>query len=71
MIKKIKKESAFDIKAKFAVNLLMTKGIEEYTLFVVNWASVYKFHWMMFAFQKSLLKEIKNQKTKMRLANEI
>jgi len=45
-------------RAKEAVKILNEKGLEEYTLYVVNWSSVYKYHWMMFAFQKALIEEL-------------
>ena len=54
-----KKVSAFKVKAEEAVRLLKTEGIESYTAYVVNWSSVYKYHWMMNAFTDALVKELR------------
>lgn len=51
--------TAFDERAKRAVEILRADGLVEYTMYVVNWSSVYKFHWMMHAFQVALMKELK------------
>jgi hypothetical protein len=52
--------SCFNARARVAVEILQERGMEEYTMYVVNWSSVYKFHWQMFAFQKALMEELKN-----------
>lgn len=51
---------AFTARARIAVEILKSKGIEEYTLYVVNWSSVYKFHWQMYAFQEALMEELED-----------
>jgi len=54
------KVPTFTARARIAVEILKSKGIEEYTLYVVNWSSVYKFHWQMFAFQKALMEALED-----------
>jgi len=52
--------SSFNARARVAVEILRARGVEEYTSYIVNWSSVYKFHWQMFAFQKALMEELEN-----------